>query len=93
MECKNDRVFDMSGVDVKSAEDAWTALVKADEEKDLDDIKMVSPALFAHVRQKLKGRVIRLSKSISRRCPIPLGTSSSAAFVLISSIPTSSLKK
>ena len=46
MECKNNRVFDTSGLDIKSAEEAWAALVKADGEKDLDDIKMVSPALF-----------------------------------------------
>ena len=46
MECKNNRVFDTSGLDMKSAEEAWSALVKADEKKDLDDIKMVSPALF-----------------------------------------------
>ena len=50
MECKNDRVFDTSDIDLKSAEESWSALVKADEGKDLDDIKMVSLVLFSYVQ-------------------------------------------
>lgn len=49
MECKNNRVFDTSGLDNKSAEEAWSALVKADEEKDLDEIKLVSAVLVSHL--------------------------------------------
>ena len=33
-------MFDTTGLDLKSAEEAWEALQKADEEKDLDDVKM-----------------------------------------------------
>ena len=41
-DCTKNRVFDTSGLDLKSAEEAWNALQKADEEKDLDDVKLVS---------------------------------------------------
>ncbi|KAG7009356.1 hypothetical protein G7Y79_00003g012240 [Physcia stellaris] len=40
MECTNNRVFDTSGLDVKSAEDAWNAIEQADQEKDLDDLQL-----------------------------------------------------
>lgn len=52
MECTNNRVFDTSGLDVKSAEDAWNAIQKADEEKDLDDFKLVSGDLMNYSRHK-----------------------------------------
>ena len=42
-ECKVNRVFDTSGVADMSAEDAWEALQKADEERDLDDFREVRP--------------------------------------------------
>ena len=40
-ECKANRVFDTSHVADMSAEDAWDALQKADEERDLDEIRTV----------------------------------------------------
>ena len=42
-ECKANRVFDTSGVADMSAEDAWDALQKADEKRDLDDFREVRP--------------------------------------------------
>ena len=42
-ECTANRVFDTSGVADMSAEDAWDALQKADEERDLDDFREVRP--------------------------------------------------
>ena len=42
-ECKSNRVFDTSGVADMAAEDAWEALQKADEERDLDDFREVRP--------------------------------------------------
>ena len=48
MECKNNRVFDTSGLDVKSAEDAWNAIEQADQEKDLDDLQLVSGDLVEY---------------------------------------------
>ena len=42
-ECKANRVFDTSRVADMSAEDAWEALQKADEERDLDDFREVRP--------------------------------------------------
>lgn len=41
-DCTSNRVFDLSGIAEATAEDAWAALEKADEEKDLDDIRNVS---------------------------------------------------
>lgn len=40
-ECKANRVFDTSLVADMSAEDAWEALQRADEERDLDDFREV----------------------------------------------------
>ena len=40
-ECKANRVFDTSGVADMSAEDAWDALQKADEERNLEDFREV----------------------------------------------------
>lgn len=48
MECTNNRVFDTSSLDVKSAEDAWNAIEKADQDKDLDDLKLVSGDLVEY---------------------------------------------
>ena len=41
-DCTNNRVFDLSGIVEATAEVAWTNLQKADEEKDLDDIRNVN---------------------------------------------------
>lgn len=38
-DCTNNRVFDLSAIADATAEDAWVALEKADQEKDLDDIR------------------------------------------------------
>lgn len=40
-ECKANRVFDKSLVADMSADDAWVALQKADEDRDLDDFREV----------------------------------------------------
>lgn len=40
-ECKVNRVFDTSGVADLSAEDAWSVLNEADEERDLDNFREV----------------------------------------------------
>ena len=40
-ECKANRVFDTSHLRDMSAEDAWVALHKADEERDLEDFREV----------------------------------------------------
>ena len=40
-ECKANRVFDTSRIADMSAEDAWEALQKADEERDLEDFREV----------------------------------------------------
>ena len=40
-ECKANRVFDKSLVADMSADDAWIALQKADEDRDLDDFREV----------------------------------------------------
>lgn len=40
-DCKANRVFDTSLVPDMSAEDAWEALQKADEERELDDFRQV----------------------------------------------------
>lgn len=41
VECTANRVFDTSLVADRSADDAWVALEKADEERDLDDFREV----------------------------------------------------
>lgn len=40
-ECKNPHAFDWSGVQDLSPDDAWNALKKADDERDLDDFRQV----------------------------------------------------
>lgn len=40
-ECKEKRVFDKSGVPDMSPDDAWNALQKADQDRDLDDFRLV----------------------------------------------------
>ena len=40
-ECTENRVFDTSGIADMAAEDAWEALQKADEDRDLDDFREV----------------------------------------------------
>ncbi|KAL2045292.1 hypothetical protein N7G274_002375 [Stereocaulon virgatum] len=39
-ECKEKRVFDRSGVPDMSPDDAWNALQKADQDRDLDDFRL-----------------------------------------------------
>ena len=41
-DCKSNRVFDQSGVEDCTADEAWTKLKNADESEDLDDIRTVS---------------------------------------------------
>lgn len=41
-DCTNNRVFDLSAIADATAEDAWVALEKADQDRDLDDIRNVS---------------------------------------------------
>ena len=40
-ECKANRVFDTSGLPDMSADDAWNALVEADQDRDLDELRIV----------------------------------------------------
>lgn len=44
-ECKNNRVFDTTNVENLSMEEAWTKLLKADADRDLDDFRDVSNRL------------------------------------------------
>ena len=41
LECKDNRVLDLSKIESKSPEEAWDALLKADKSQDLDDIRDV----------------------------------------------------
>ena len=41
-QCTDARAVDFSGVETKSAEDAWTQLAEADKSRDLDDVRDVS---------------------------------------------------
>lgn len=41
-DCTNNRVFDLSNIAEATVEVAWENLVKADAEKDLDDVRAVS---------------------------------------------------
>lgn len=85
MECKNNRVFDNSTIAVKSAEDAWTSLEKADQEKDLDEIKLVSNGLITHLpksKSSIRQSRFTLGPSLTR-----LGNNSSVPFVCTTSTP------
>lgn len=48
-ECKVNRVFDTSGVADMSAEDAWSAIKEADEERDLDNFRDVCANRCPHM--------------------------------------------
>ena len=48
-DCTNNRVFDLSAIADATAEDAWVALEKADQEKDLDDIRNVGQELVVRL--------------------------------------------
>lgn len=41
LECKNPHALDWTGVADMSPDDAWAALKKADDERDLDDFRQV----------------------------------------------------
>lgn len=64
-ECKANRVFDTSRVADMSAEDAWEALQKADEERDLEDFREVRGNKRCLYKQKLTS-LIRPSESTPR---------------------------
>lgn len=68
-DCKANRVFDTSRVADMSAEDAWDALQKADEDRDLDDFREVRAGKRCSYTQ-VTDFVIRLFKST----PKPLRT-------------------
>lgn len=41
MECTENRALDMSNIDDKTADEAWKALIAADDERDLEDVREV----------------------------------------------------
>ena len=48
LDCKNNRVFDMSAIADATADVAWENLQKADEDKDLDEIREVRRFIRCH---------------------------------------------
>ena len=69
MECTENRKFDLNGVPDKLPEEAWTALQKASDERDLEEFREVSISFLASLLQSLT--VSRTSKFTPRRFPRP----------------------
>ena len=49
LDCKDNRVLDMSRVPDKNPDDAWTGLQAADAERDLDEFREVCQVQRAHI--------------------------------------------